>query len=148
MKARTIGASFDSFIGMVWYLQIAPFSASRGLWVETLIYSHFFTPSVGGVETITLSLARGLAELRDSSGAPQFETTLVTQTPSANYDDRANAFAPFARRVSFNSGSSFAQVTSARRRSRSRTPVPGLLARKPVVVEHHGFQTIVPTVNF
>jgi hypothetical protein len=43
--------------------------------MKLLLYSHFFAPSIGGVETIVLSLARGLAELRDSNGAPEFEIT-------------------------------------------------------------------------
>jgi len=113
--------------------------------LKLLIYSHFFAPSVGGVETIVLSLARGLAELRDSSGAPQFETTLVTQTPLANYDDRANAFRTVRT-------PSFVQLWQLVRSSDvvhvagpALAPLfLGLLARKPVVVEHHGFQTICP----
>ncbi len=122
------------------------FSARGGaIGLKLLIYSHFFAPSVGGVETIVLSLARGLAELRDSSGAPQFETTLVTQTPLANYDDRANAFRTVRT-------PSFVQLWQLVRSSDvvhvagpALAPLfLGLLARKPVVVEHHGFQTICP----
>jgi hypothetical protein len=45
--------------------------------MKVLVYSHFFAPSVGGVETMVLSLARSLADLRDSSGAPQFERKRV-----------------------------------------------------------------------
>jgi len=113
--------------------------------LKLLIYSHFFAPSVGGVETIVLSLARGLAELRDSSGARQFETTLVTQTPSGNYDDRANAFRTVRT-------PSFVQLWRLVRSSDvvhvagpALAPLfLGLLERKPVVVEHHGFQTICP----
>src|SRR5882762_1849664 len=58
--------------------------------MKLLIYSHFSPPSVGGVETIVLSLARGLAGLHDSNGSPQFEITLVTQTPAGNYEDSAH----------------------------------------------------------
>jgi len=32
--------------------------------VKLLLYSHYFAPSIGGVETIVMSLARGLADLR------------------------------------------------------------------------------------
>ena len=32
--------------------------------MKLLLYSHSFAPNVGGVETIVLSLACGLAELR------------------------------------------------------------------------------------
>jgi glycosyltransferase involved in cell wall biosynthesis len=60
--------------------------------MRVLIYSHFFAPRVGGVEAIVLSLALGLAELRESNGAPQFEITFVTQTMAGNYDDGALPF--------------------------------------------------------
>jgi len=113
--------------------------------MKLLIYSHFFAPSVGGVETIVLSLARGLAELRDSIGAPQFEISLVTQTPAGNYQDSAHPF-----RVIRQPG--FLQLWQLIRKS-DVVHVAGpalaplflsLLARKPVIVEHHGFQTICP----
>jgi hypothetical protein len=42
--------------------------------MKILVYSHFFAPSVGDVETMVLSLARSLA---DPSGAPQFESKRV-----------------------------------------------------------------------
>jgi len=113
--------------------------------MKLLIYSHFFAPSVGGVETIILSLARGLAELRDSNGAPEFEITLVTQTPAASWDDGAVPFriirqpsllqlARWIRRsdVVHVAGPALAPLTL------------GLLLRKPTVVEHHGFHTICP----
>src|SRR5712692_5591315 len=60
--------------------------------MKVLVYSHFFVPSVGGVETVVLLLARSLADLRDSSGVPQFEITLVTYTPAGSHDDRALPF--------------------------------------------------------
>jgi hypothetical protein len=38
---------------------------------------------------MVLSLARGFADLRDSSAALQFEITLDTHTPAGSYDDHA-----------------------------------------------------------
>jgi len=55
--------------------------------VKLLFYSHFFAPSIGGVETIVLSISRGLAELRASQGLSEFELTLVTETPAEDFDD-------------------------------------------------------------
>jgi glycogen(starch) synthase len=113
--------------------------------MKLLVYSHFFAPSVGGVETIVLALARGLAGLRESNGVPQFEITLVTETPAGNYDDHAQPFPTIRQpglvqlwRLARNcdvvhvAGPALAPV------------VLGLLAEKPVVVEHHGFQTVCP----
>jgi glycogen synthase len=113
--------------------------------MKLLIYSHFFAPSVGGVETLVLSLARGLAGLQTPSGDPEFEITLATYTRVDRFDDRALPFRVVrlpnliqlwdlirASDVVHVAGPALAPM------------VLGLLARKPVVVEHHGFQTICP----
>ena len=60
--------------------------------MKLLLYSHFFAPSVGGVESIVLSLARGLTELRTPEGLIEFDLTLVTETPAGNFDDRSLPF--------------------------------------------------------
>jgi glycogen(starch) synthase len=113
--------------------------------MKLLFYSHFFAPSIGGVETIVLSLARGLAEVRAPDGAVEFEVALATRTPAGNFDDRSLPFCVVRRPgirqlwqlvhqadVLHVAGPAFAPLSL------------GLLARKPVVVEHHGFQTICP----
>ena len=113
--------------------------------MKLLLYSHFFAPSVGGVETLVLSLARGLATLRAANGEPEFHITLVTQTESGELQDAALPF-PVVRRPRL------AQLHRLIRASDvvhvagpALAPVVlGLLARKPVIVEHHGFQTICP----
>lgn len=113
--------------------------------MKLLVYSHFFAPSVGGVEAIVLSLAGGLAGLRNSNGAPQFEITLVTQTPAGDYDDSANPFRTIRQ----------PSIVQLRRLIRNTEVVHvagpalaplllSLFARKPFIVEHHGFQTICP----
>jgi len=112
--------------------------------VKLLLYSHFFAPSIGGVETVVMSLATGLAQC--SSSQPEFEVTLVTQTPRGSFDDSSLTF-PVVRRPNFSSfgklihSSDVIHVAGA-----AISPILlGLVLRKPVVVEHHGFQTICPT---
>jgi glycosyltransferase involved in cell wall biosynthesis len=113
--------------------------------MKLLLYSHFFAPSVGGVETIVLSLANGLARWRDSNGAPQFEVTVVTQTPAGNYDDTAHPF-PVIRRPGL------PQLFQLIRKSNLvHVAGPALapsifawLSRKPFVIEHHGYQATCP----
>src|ERR1700687_5813394 len=141
-------ARWPSPIGCTWRFRRAPVRAGRHAKaprMKLLIYSHFFPPSVGGVETIVLSLARGLAGLRDSNGAPQFEITLVTQTPAGNYEDGELPF-----RVIRKPG--FLQLWQLIRKS-DVVHVAGpalapllmsLVAGRPAIVEHHGFQTICP----
>src|SRR5467141_195646 len=141
-------ARWPSPIGRTWRFQRAPVRACRHAKaprMKLLIYSHFFPPSVGGVETIVLSLARGLAGLRDSGGAPPFEITLVTQTSAGNYEDGEHPF-----RVIRKPG--FLQLWQLIRKSDvvhvagpALSPLfVSLLAGRPVIVEHHGFQTICP----
>ncbi len=78
-------------------------------------------------------------------GQPQFDLTLATQTPAGAFDDRSLAF-PVIRKPSFVAlwrliraadvvhiaGPALAPLFLAR------------LARKPVVVEHHGYQAVCP----
>jgi glycosyltransferase involved in cell wall biosynthesis len=114
--------------------------------VKLLFYSHYFAPSIGGVETVVLSLARGLAELRAPNGLPEFDLTLLTETAAKDFDDRTLPFRVFRQ-------PSLAQLLRVIRSSDiihiagpALFPLLlGLLARKPVVVEHHGFQAICPT---
>jgi glycosyltransferase involved in cell wall biosynthesis len=113
--------------------------------VKLLIYSHFFSPSIGGVETIVRSVAQGLHELRGPDNHPEFEVTVVTQTPAAEFDDSSLSF-PVVRRPTL------AKLWSLVRESEVihiAGPALGPLflgfwARKPVVVEHHGFQITCP----
>ena len=114
--------------------------------MKLLLYSHFFAPSVGGVENIVLSLARGLTELRTPEGVNEFDLTLVTQTPGEDFDDQLLPFRILRQ-------PSLGQLLKMIRSSDmihiagpSLSPLLlGLLFRRPIVVEHHGFQTICPT---
>jgi glycogen(starch) synthase len=113
--------------------------------MKLLIYSHFFAPSVGGVETIILSLSRGLAGLRDAKGVPQFEITLVTQTPGGNYGDTALPFRTIRQPGLMRLWRLIRESDVVHIAGPALAPLfLSLLARNPVVVEHHGFQTICP----
>ena len=114
--------------------------------MKLLLYSHFFAPSIGGVETVVLSLATGLSQRSSSRAQGEFELTLVTQTPRGSFDDSSLPF-PVVRQPNFNSlrklirSADVIHVAGA-----AISPILlGLALRKPVVVEHHGFQTICPT---
>jgi glycosyltransferase involved in cell wall biosynthesis len=112
--------------------------------MKLLVYSHNFLPSIGGVEKIVLSLAKGLAEWR-YNGLREFEVTLATQTPARDFDDQTLPF-PIVRQPGIKAlwrlvgfadivhlaGPALAPLFLAR------------LAGKPVVIEHHGYQAICP----
>jgi glycosyltransferase involved in cell wall biosynthesis len=113
--------------------------------VRILIYSHAFAPKVGGVETIVLGVASGLARRSGASGSAGPDVTLATPTPRGTFDDSALPFRVVrqpgllrllrlirAADVVHLAGPALGPLAAA------------LLLRKPIVVEHHGFQVICP----
>ena len=113
--------------------------------MKLLIYSHYFAPGVGGTETIVMSLAAGLVELRDADGRCQFEVTLATQTPAGKFYDGALAFRVVRqpRLAALWRLIRWCDVVSV---AGAALP-PLLLARlagKPAVVEHHTYQAVCP----
>ncbi|MGB6597909.1 MAG: glycosyltransferase, partial [Candidatus Acidiferrum sp.] len=113
--------------------------------MKLLIYSHFFVPSVGGVETIVLSLARGLAQLRKPDGDAEFEVSLATETPADNFDDASLPFRVVRRPNLIHLWDLIRASDVVHVAGPAMAPLLlGFLARKPVVVEQHGFQTICP----
>lgn len=111
-----------------------------------LVYSEYFLPSSGGVETVVLELARGLADWsRDGPDAEFFDVTVVTQTPG---DSREDAQLPFRvvrvpgfwKLVRLMCGADLMHVAGP-----ALAPLAlGFLLRKLVVVEHHGFHVACP----
>ena len=113
--------------------------------MKLLIYSHFFAPSVGGVETLVLSLARGLAGLRTPGGEPEFDITVGTQTAADTFDDSSLPFRVNRRPSLIHLWDLIHASEVVHVAGPALAPILlGLMARKPVVVEHHGFQTICP----
>jgi glycogen synthase len=114
--------------------------------MKLLLYSHFFPPRVGGVETIVLSLARSLAELSAEDSSKIFDLTLVTLTPSDSYPDEALPFKivrqpTVAQLRHWIRWADVVHVAGA-----SLSPIAwSMILRRPVVVEHHAFQTVCPT---
>jgi glycosyltransferase involved in cell wall biosynthesis len=116
--------------------------------VKLLIYSHAFPPSVGGVETIVASLARGLANLPASNSgnnATKLEVTVATQTPAGAFHDST-----FPCRIVRSPGAAtLARLIASADVVHVAGPalLPMFLSwilHKPYVVEHHGYQAICP----
>jgi glycogen synthase len=113
--------------------------------MNLLICSHAFAPSVGGIETIMLALARGLARVPSQNGQAQFDVVVATQTFAESFDDASLPF-PVVRQPNLLKLWHLIRAADV-----VHVAGPALLpillarfARKPVVVEHHGFQTICP----
>ena len=120
-------------------------AAMLGIQMKLLIYSHFFAPSVGGVEAVVLSLARGLAELRESRGQPQFEITVVTEMPVGDFCDNDLPFRVIRQPRSIQLQNLIRKSDVVHLAGPALAPLLlGYILLKPLVVEHHGFQTICP----
>ncbi|HEV8716582.1 MAG TPA: glycosyltransferase, partial [Candidatus Binatia bacterium] len=116
--------------------------------MNVLVYSHAFAPSVGGIETFVMLLAQALADRDEKAaraGARPRTVTVVTQTPRRDFDDSSLPFLVVrcpglgtlwrllgGADVIHLAGPALAALALA------------ILRRKPVVIEHHGFQTICP----
>lgn len=114
--------------------------------MKILIYSQYFFPIRGGVQTNVFELACGLSEWhRDHSDCPPLEVTVVTRTRGQTPEDGSWPF----RLVRTPRLSRLFQVMRQADVIHIAGPAMlpmmiGLLLRKPVVIEHHGYQAICP----
>ena len=118
-------------------------SARSELPQRLLIYTADFWPVVGGVQSVVMTLARGLTT--EDQFPRGMECTVVTETPAG---PAADSDLPF--RVVRNPNL-FALTRLLWRSDLVHVAGPalrplllGLLLRKKVVVEHHGFQALCP----
>jgi len=114
--------------------------------MKLLIYSHFFAPSIGGVETFAMDLARELTRGRGENGAQGFEVTIVTQIPAPDSENLPEATFQVVRRPG---AKKLWQLAGAADRVLLVGPaiLPLLFAlvqRKRPILTHHGYQSICP----
>ncbi len=106
--------------------------------MKLLLYSHAFAPSIGGVQTIVGAFARGLAR----GGV---EVTVATPAPRGEMDDAHLPFAVVRSPSARDLVRLIRQADLVHLAGPALMPLTlGLLLGRPVVVEHHGFQTICP----
>lgn len=111
--------------------------------VKIAIFSHYFAPSVGGVESAVASLARGLSTERSASA--RFDVSVVTNTPAEAYDDSVYPFRVIRQpnflalcKIAYN-----ADIIHIAGPALSPLFV-GWLMRRTRIIEHHGYQAICP----
>jgi glycogen synthase len=114
---------------------------SKSIEMKLLVYSHFFAPSVGGVEDIALSLAKGLAQLEANS----FNVTVATQTPAGEFPDASLPFSIVRQPGMLRLWGLVRNTDVVHVSGPSLLPMfCAKLAGKPLVVEHHGYQAVCP----
>lgn len=113
--------------------------------MKLLLYAHDWVPTIGGVQTITLELARGLSAWAGAHGSPVVDVTVATPTPANGMNDAEMPFKvvrqPSLRKLlHLIRGADLIHLAGP-----SLVPMfAGWLLRKPVVVEHHGFHAVCP----
>jgi len=113
--------------------------------MKLLIYSHHFAPSVGGVESSVLALATGLAGRKSGIHPQQFEVVVVTQTEAGHFDDGQFPFRVERKPSLFRLSKLIRDHEVVHVAGPAMMPVVlAKLLRRPVVVEHHGYQAICP----
>ena len=113
--------------------------------MKLLIYTHSFAPTIGGVQTLVMSLARGLTEGNQLDGGANVQVTVATPTPCGDFDDFSLPF-PVVRRPSLvNLAGLIRAADAVHLAGPAFLPMLlGLLLRKPIIVEHSGYQAICP----
>lgn len=114
--------------------------------MNILIYSSLWTASVGGVQSVTNTLARGLAEESNHSGGDDVEVTVVTPTAAAKgLEDSNNSFrvvgeVGFCELVRLVWKSDIVHLAGP-----AMLPlVLAWLLHKKAVIVHHGYQSVCP----
>lgn len=112
--------------------------------MKVLIYTHTFAPSAGGVETYVMLLAEGLTKVPAEKDGP-VDVTVATRTPAAKMDDSRMPYR-IVRRPSQRALAKLVRDSDVIHAAGPAFPplVLGRFFRKPVIVEHSGYQSICP----
>src|SRR5580704_529559 len=110
--------------------------------MKILVYSRAFAPQIGGAETYAMLLAGGLAA-RDQGKLTA--VTVVTQSPKKDFSDSAMPFAIVRSPGIMQLRKLIRESDVVHLAGPVLMPlILALLARKPIVVEHHGYQASCP----
>jgi glycogen synthase len=113
--------------------------------MKLLIYTQAFPPQVGGQETILMLLANGLAILPTIDAGVSIEVTLITPVLANDATDSVLPFRVVRRPGLLSLFRLFREADIIHLAGAMMIPmILGKLLRKPVVIEHHGFQPICP----
>ncbi len=113
--------------------------------IKLALYSHDWFPSVGGVQTVTLSLATGLAKWGETHPDDSIEVVFITQTHANGMDDSHFPFRVLRRPSLCQLIALFRWADIIDLAGPSLIPLAlGWMLRKRTVLEHHGYQSVCP----
>lgn len=113
--------------------------------MKVAMYSEYFFPISGGVQTNIFELASGFSDRRQGRRAEPIDVTVITRTSTTTAEDRSWPFRlvrrpSFARLVRLLRTADVIHVAGP-----AMLPMAiGFALRKPIVIEHHGYQAICP----
>jgi glycosyltransferase involved in cell wall biosynthesis len=120
--------------------------------MKIVFFTEDFAPTIGGVQTIVMELARGLVEWHEQlngNSVEPFDVTVATRTPRGGMDDSAMPFRVLREPSLTQLFRLFRRANVIHLAGASIVPMAmGLSLRKPVVVEHHGYQAVCPNGNY
>jgi glycosyltransferase involved in cell wall biosynthesis len=116
--------------------------------MKLLLHSHYFAPSIGGVESAVQSLAAGISDYYGPDGE-KIDVTVVTNTPRGSYQDQTLNFR-VVRQPGFFQLSQLIRATDVVHiAGPALSPMSiAWTLRKSFVIEHHGYQAICPNGLF
>jgi glycosyltransferase involved in cell wall biosynthesis len=113
--------------------------------LKLLLYTFDWFPLVGGIQTVTMALARGLSEEPEHNRGEPIEVTLVTETAANGMDDAGLRFRVVRRPQPLEMLRHIQAADIVHLAGPSLLPLGlSLMLRKPIVVEHDGYQSICP----
>lgn len=114
--------------------------------MKILIYSHDWAPSIGGVQTVTMVLARGLAKWHEDGAESAPQVTVATATPADGMDDSSLPFRVVRRPGVIELVRLLRNADLIHLAGPSLLPLClGWLLHRLMVVEHHSFQAACPS---
>jgi glycogen(starch) synthase len=116
--------------------------------MKLLLHSHYFAPSIGGVESAVQSLADGISDYSGPDGE-KIDVTVVTNTPRGSYQDEMLNFRVVRQPSFFQFGQLIRAADIVHIAGPALSPMSiAWVLRKPFVIEHHGYQAICPNGLF
>lgn len=113
--------------------------------MKILLYSTYFLPVVGGVQTYVSLLADGLSKWKGPGDDDHFEVTVVTETTATNWDDSVFAYRVFRQPGYTKLAELIRGADIVHLAGPSLLPMAlAWIHRTPFTIEQHGYQAICP----
>lgn len=113
--------------------------------MKVVLYSEYFFPTTGGVQTNVFELASGLSEWQRDKPSDRMDVTVVTCTAETTPQDASWPFRVVRRPSPLRLLRVLRNADVIHVAGPAMLPmVIGLILRKPVVITYHGYQSVCP----